>query len=381
MSPDAPTPVPPRATDPGLASLQEAFRTAFFLLKIVMVIVLAAYLLSGIFQVDDNERAVLLRFGKFVPYEDEEGRRCLVRDGDLYWAFPYPIDEHVKAKTDLERSVAIRTYWYHETGRGKAPDHLDPAVDGYAITGDLNIVHYKWTVRYVVSDFATYFATFRGAGGKEGSADADRLIEDVVSNAIVRVTARTRVDDLLYHKKAKLKEDVLREARAALAALPFGECLEIRGATLDAAEAPRQTAAAFREALNAAQVKDRLIRKATTRKETIGNVARKEALAIVGAAREEAGRIVSRASADAGYLKSILDREEYRDPVTRRVFLEQLFLETLEEVLAGVDEKYVLRGSGAARKREIRYILKRDPEARRDLERERRKKAKPEGRP
>jgi len=376
MSPDEPTPVRSRATDPGLASLQEAFGTAFGLLKVVMVVILAAYLLSGIFRVGDDERAILLRFGKFVPYADEDGRRLVVRRGGLHWAFPYPIDERVLARTDLERSVAIRTYWYHEAGPGEPPDHLDPAVDGHAITGDLNLVHYKWTVRYVVRDFAAFFASFRGAGAKGGSADADRLIENLVSNAIVRVTARTRVDDLLYDKKDELKQNVLREARAALAALPFGACLEIRDATL-LSQAPRQTAAAFREALNAQQTRDKLIRAATTHRDTMKDVARKQAQDIVGIARSDAVRIVSSARRDSGYLKSILDRQEYRNPVTRRVFLEQLLLETLEEVLAGVDEKYVLRSAGGARQREVRYILKRDPEAVRDRERERMRRGKP----
>ena len=136
--------LPEDQIDQGVKSLREAFRTAFLLLKVVMVLVVAAYLLSGLFKVKEHQSAVVLRFGKFVLDRDKKK----TRGPGLHTAFPYPVDEKVKYDTDREREIRIYDTYMYAGGPGREGTGLNPVLDGHALTGDLNVIHYKWSVRY-----------------------------------------------------------------------------------------------------------------------------------------------------------------------------------------------------------------------------------------
>ena len=72
-------------------ALNEALRSSFHIIRVLMVVLLFIFLFSGIFTVNPNEVAIKLRFGKPVGI----GSSQLLRPG-LHWAFPYPIDEVVR---------------------------------------------------------------------------------------------------------------------------------------------------------------------------------------------------------------------------------------------------------------------------------------------
>ena len=54
----------PATRDPGNEALADALRVSFRLLRVVMVILLALYVVSGIFIVKQDEKAIVLVFGK-----------------------------------------------------------------------------------------------------------------------------------------------------------------------------------------------------------------------------------------------------------------------------------------------------------------------------
>src|SRR5690349_15064918 len=89
-TPDRPD--PSKATlDAGSRALEEALRSSFYIIQIVMVILVVVFLGSGITTVGPQEKAVILRFGKPLSAGPEQ----LLGPG-FHWAFPYPIDEVVK---------------------------------------------------------------------------------------------------------------------------------------------------------------------------------------------------------------------------------------------------------------------------------------------
>ena len=368
---------PEQPIDPGLQSLQEASQSAFALLKLVLFILVVGYLFSGFFKVREHERAIVLRFGRFV--EDASGAR--VKGSGLKSAFPYPVDEKVLYPTDWERTLRLDGFWYALTATGKPfslatepgapPVGLDPTIDGHALTGDLNVVHYRWVVRYAVNDFAEFFANFRDADPRSDFNDADELVKNLVYNAIVRVTAATMVDDALYRGRQELGLLVAKEAQHLLEGLPFGDSISLRGIELVEASPPRAVAQAFQAVVQAENEKDAKIREA----EAYSNRTLNEA---VGAARSIESKAVARAStvlyaakADSQYLSDLLGK--YDDPVALRVFLEQLHVEKVEEVLQSVQEKFVLRNPEGLGSREVRVRITRDPNAVRDAEMEEKK--------
>src|SRR5215475_7277082 len=134
--------MPERPMDSGSQALSEALKSSFFVVRIVMVFLVGFFLVSGFFIVGPNERAIKLRLGKPVG----EGENALLGPG-LHASWPYPIgDKKIVSITGIQR-VTSRAGWYavtpeqeHAGTEPAAGATLNPAVDGYALTADGNIV-------------------------------------------------------------------------------------------------------------------------------------------------------------------------------------------------------------------------------------------------
>ncbi len=135
---------PVTPVDSGSQAMAEALRSSFGIVKVVMVVLFAAFLFSGFFTVGPQEKAVVLRFGKPVG----EGDKALLGSG-LHWAWPYPVDEVIKIPITEIQKVTASASWFFQTPEQAALNEippagptLNPAVDGYALTADGNIVHH-----------------------------------------------------------------------------------------------------------------------------------------------------------------------------------------------------------------------------------------------
>jgi hypothetical protein len=81
----------------------------------------------------------------------------------LHWSFPYPIDEVVKIPITEQQVVSSTVGWYFTTPEQElsgeempAGASLNPAIDGYVITADRNIIHTRATLRYHIEDPIRY---------------------------------------------------------------------------------------------------------------------------------------------------------------------------------------------------------------------------------
>ena len=101
--------------DSGSKALAEALRLSFGILKLIMVILVVLFFASGIFTVEKNEKALVLRFGKVLS--DGSGTKLL--EPGLHWAFPYPIDEIVKIPVSGTQKLAIDSFWYFDPSQGQ----------------------------------------------------------------------------------------------------------------------------------------------------------------------------------------------------------------------------------------------------------------------
>src|SRR5882757_5181502 len=134
---------PVTTEDAGSQALSAALGSSFAIVKVVMVLMVVAFFASGFFTVGPAEKAMILRFGKPVG----EGSKALLASG-LHWSLPYPIDEVVRIPITEQQNVSSNNGWYLTTpeaelsGTEMPPGpSLNPAVDGYAITADRNIIH------------------------------------------------------------------------------------------------------------------------------------------------------------------------------------------------------------------------------------------------
>ena len=86
---------------------------------------------------------------------------------------------------------------------------LNPAVDGYVITADRNIIHTRATVLYHIDDPRT--AIFNFASGTNhvfNLAGVSNAVQNAANNALILTAARFNVDDILTRDVAGFQDAV-----------------------------------------------------------------------------------------------------------------------------------------------------------------------------
>ncbi|MBL7193260.1 MAG: hypothetical protein ISS73_04855 [Pirellulales bacterium] len=228
------------ALDPAQQSLADALRVSFTILKFVMIAVLIAYGASGIFSVGSNEVALRLRFGDYVG---APGERVLERG--TYFAAPFPIEQVIKIDTRPVSLSLAEAFWYEAGGndRGRTRDQirnsragpLDPVRDGSLLTGDMNIVHTRWTVTFQITEPVAYITNV-------GEPDlAEEIVRCAVSQAIVQTVAQLPADEIL--KGVVNRETATLTAQRQLDEMAAG--LTIAQLALDQVTAPNSVMGSF----------------------------------------------------------------------------------------------------------------------------------------
>ena len=192
--------------DPAQQSMSDALRVSFLLLKAAMAVVFVIYLCSGFFNVRQGEKAIVLRFGQ------QTGDGQVYEAGGPHFAFPYPIDQIERVEVNERQLTLFKSFWFKLKEEGAEldalqgnPGPLDPEKDGSLITGDANIVHARWAVRYRIDDVSKYLASRPEPGpahaGKDRAAAIKAATEDLVRTAaeqgVVETMAQVTADDFM----------------------------------------------------------------------------------------------------------------------------------------------------------------------------------------
>ncbi len=340
--PDTPQ---PQAPDTGQAALADALDVSFRALRFVMVLLLVGYLLSGIFVVGQHEKAMVLVFGKLSGMAGER-----VKSPGIYWTFPRPISEIVRVPTERIQSIETDTFWHAipETpdGAAGATGPLRPGQDGYAVTGDTNLIHSRWILRYRIADPLRY---------RFGFADVIPVIERELDHAVVKISARFPIDRALRTSIEAFRAAVDREFQGRIEQLGLG--ITVAGLEIAALAPPQQVAAAFNDVVAAEQDRSQRISAARGQAARARNEARGEAARLVAEGETYRRRVVSEVSAEADYFNEV--RQEYRK--NPRVIAGTLLQASLRRVLAQVDEKFILGQAGG--RHELRLQLNRQPKS------------------
>lgn len=342
-------PVPPdhpesEGEDAGAVALADALRSSFVIVRVLLAGLVIYFLASGVFTVSSQERAILLRFGEPVRRAGE-----VELGPGLHWAFPYPIDEVIKMPVAELQTAQSTVAWYAVTpeqeAQGIVPDaggSLNPAAEGYAITGDGNIIHTRAIVRYRITEPLKFFLN---------NSDGRALMTNAVDNALMYAAARYQVDNALRRDVAGFKELVIKRLNELLLAFDLGVTLEPSDVvTLP----PRQVKSEFDRVLSAESDRATTINQAQGYANRVVNEARGQAAARVNGGETDRNRLVQAVSSEAQKFASLLP-EYQKDP---GFFRRRLQTETLQRVLTNAQEKFYLPlGSGD----ELRLLLNREP--------------------
>ncbi|HEX4047890.1 MAG TPA: protease modulator HflK [Elusimicrobiota bacterium] len=269
------------------------------------------YLVSGITIVRSDEAAVVLRWGRLVgatPALQEHGP-------GLLFAFPRPVDQVVRVKVKHVWDVPVDTLAAADGGPG---DTLDPVTQGYALTGNHNIVLVSIVAHYRVRDPAEW--AFYGL-------KAEDALRVEVSAAMVRSLGEMDVDRVLSDGRKDLITAATRRAQAGLDEAHSG--LELTSLELIRLAPPRALAADFNG------VQSAFIGAETSKKNARAYAAfalpkaQADADAAVQDARSAAASDLAAARGDAEAFLA-LDRAYKADPAVMR---ERLYRDAVDQAL------------------------------------------------
>jgi len=312
--------------------------------KIVLVaigLLVALLLLTVFYRVDASDQGVVLRFGRHVK----------TTEPGLHTKLPWPIervyDVSVRRIQTLEfgfdTEAPGRVTQYAPTG----PEHLDVTE---MLSGDLNLASVKWVVTYRVKDPAAYLFNIGDVEGirpgalpsgvrYDPNAAVPDTIRDVSESVLRKLVGDTSVDAVLTFGRetiaASAKEDIQKMLD------DFESGVEIATVKLQSTAPPEEVKDAFQEVNRARQNKERVVNEAEGERNSKIPAARGARDKAISEAEGYKAKIVLTTTGKTNAFLAQLAEYEKSPEVTRT----RLYLETMEEVLAGVGQKTIVDDS------------------------------------
>jgi membrane protease subunit HflK len=249
---------------------------------------LGLWSLTGFYIVDEAERAVVLRFGKFVH----------ITQPGLRWHLPLPIEKVVKINTN---EVVAWSY------------------QGSMLTRDENIVVINLEAQYVRTDAEKYLFSM---------VDPEETLHDVTASAIREIVGRHDLGYILTEGRLDIADQALQLIQATLD--NYGAGIEVILLPMDQAQYPDPVQTSVQDVVKAREDRERVIADANTYMRQLVPAAEGQAVRQIQDAEGYRARVIADAEGETRRFSQILTEYREAPQVTR----ERLYLETLEVILA-----------------------------------------------
>jgi regulator of protease activity HflC (stomatin/prohibitin superfamily) len=371
-------------TDIGSLALADAFRKSFWFLVAALILFLAVYVLQGIFTVPPDRVKIKLAFGRPVKVGDSYIIRA---ESGYHICWPWeevitiPITEHMLV-LDKEFWFNPKTASKEPAGEGPEAPGLNVKEDGYAITGDVNVVHLKLRVRYHVEQseqgIMNYaFCVRDKTAEKKGENEPEPpppLLTRLFISSVVEVVGSWSVMDVFRKTRVVpgdsegevgtvvfFDEEIARELRKKLEEFKrdnhYSAGIEIRSVELiEDPLMPRRVRAAWDEAQKAESERDKMVTEAHERSTRIKAEAEGRRAEVLAQARAYKDRLEVVARADAANLEKLMEAYD-TSPAMASILRERHYQRVMEELLGQARDSFVLHRQAKDGRREIRFML------------------------
>lgn len=350
--------------------LVQTLQLSFGLLKGLIFVLAVVYFVKpgpdqGFFTVEPDEVAFVLRFGRITGRSAAER----VRQPGWHYAFPFPIDEVRRVKIKQLVEVPLDELWRiqeaikpkpkKEEDGGYVPlatrarlrawqqrlmASIDPAREGYLVTGDNNIVQSRLVIKFQITDPERYLFA---------AAEPLRLIAGAAYAELIRAVGAQTVDDVLTKGKRRLARTLRAAVDARVRALELG--LEVWAVEFKEIVPSKHVMKDFQAVISASIEKQTKIKEARAYANSEMPRARSQANRITNNAAAFARDAVERARGEATSFVAL--HGEYRkEPVVVR---DRLYRQAMEEIFHLMGSRVALERGGEDR---LRIFLK--PEGR-----------------
>ncbi len=298
---------------PGGGSFQPDAKSAGIGALLIGGVVLAIWLGSGFFIVQEGHRAVVTTFGKYAS----------TKDPGWQWRFPYPVQAHETVPVTQLQSVDV--------GRNSVVQ-ATALKDSSMLTQDENIVDIRFTVQYRRADPRAYLF--------ENNRPDDAVVQ-AAESAVREIVGRSRVDQVLYEQRDAIAVDLVKSIQVQLDRLKAG--IVIANVNLQNVQVPDSVQSAFNDAVKATADRDRFKNEGQAYASDVIPKARGAASRLLEEAEGYRSRVVAQAEGDAQRFRSVLAEYQKAPAVTR----DRMYLETMQQIYSNVTKVMVDSRSGS----------------------------------
>ena len=303
-------------------------RTIFNTLVILgSLAVLIGWAAQGVYRLDLGESAVILQMGALDRINTTEGL-------NIHW--PPPIEYHAIVNTSGLRTESFGARPTQSTaGEPVDAEEVDIAArmrrDAIQ-TADSNIVNVAYELQYKVSN--AYAFAF-------GMVEPGPILHDATESAVRNVIGKKTIDDVLSQDRKQIEQESMALLQEMLDSyfeqVGLVTAFEIDKINLGKPQAPEPVREAFADVVSAGQDEKRAISAAEGDVREILESARAEAAELREQAEAYRAARIIEARGEATRFEALLAEYRAAPAVTRR----RLYLETMEEILPGVEKMVV----------------------------------------
>jgi len=264
------------------------------LLMVVAGGALLIWALMGFYQIDEQERAVVLRFGKY---------HATARPG-LQWNPPL-IDEVIRVNTTKVRAASFREIM---------------------LTQDENIVEVRMSVQYVIDNVEDFVLRVR---------EPERSLQHAAQSALRHVVGGMTMDLVLTEGRIRISQEVRERLQDYLSSYTTG--IRVSTVNVDDSKPPTQVQAAFDDVIKAREDEERVKNEAQSYANGIVPEARGRAQRAIEEANAYKEQVIANAEGEADRFEKLLTEYQKAPEVTR----ERLYLQAIQEVFGNTNKVMV----------------------------------------
>jgi len=298
-------------------------------LVLIPLVLLVLWLLSGIYQVRQEERGVVLRFGEQVA----------VKDPGLHWHWPAPIESVLTPKVTIVNRVEVG---FRSAGGaiGRGDAGRDISSESLMLTGDENIVDINFVVLWFIDKPEDFLFKIR---------DPEITVKAVAESVMREIVGQTPFAEATTEGRQQIEDDARVQIQNILN--NYGAGIAVQEVQVQKVDPPDEVIDAFRDVQRAQADRERAQNEAETYQNDILPRARGDAVKMEQQAEGYAQEVVAQAEGESQRFIAVYNEFKVaRDVTTRRIYID-----TMAEVLGNMN-KVLIDGSASGAGGVVPYL-------------------------
>lgn len=266
---------------------------------------------SGIYIIDQGNRGVVTRFGKYAE---------TTKPGP-HWHLPAPIEAVNVVNVEQQRYIEVG---YSDSMR-MSKSSMVPQ-ESLMLTADENIIAVRLAVQYQINDARNYSFNVK---------NNERTLKQLTESVLRGVIGRNNMDFVLTEGRSQIVAEIKEQIQKAMDDYASG--IVVASVNLQDAQPPEEVQGAFEDAIRAREDKQRLINEAEAYSNEVIPKARGAAARIRQEAEAYAAEKVAKAKGETERFDQLLVEYEKNPAITRK----RLYLEAKEKLYGSVNKLVV----------------------------------------